>query len=204
MMFQDDEVEIQDRVGALDTTVDDTVDHGLPPECAKMLRDIVLRILTHSVGRCWAARLRAWSLLSCGFSQVQGPCERSPVRLLSCSSRAMRTAGETCCRVGLRGRGGRSACTRASSTRRFFSLWATSFRRNEVVRGVQAAAAEGGPTLDTEGGLAGFLRAVPGGAPWPPRDLGAGRGRLSEEATAGVCPPGGGRTPRGRCNDGSA
>ena len=60
MMFQDDEVEIQDRVGALDTTVDDTVDHGLPPECAKMLRDIVFR--TYSVGRCWATCLRAWSL----------------------------------------------------------------------------------------------------------------------------------------------
>ena len=52
MMFQDDEVEIEDRVGALDTTVDDTVDHGLPPECAKMLRDIVLR--THLDAFCRA------------------------------------------------------------------------------------------------------------------------------------------------------
>ena len=43
MMFHDDEVEMQDRVGALETAVDDAVDHGLPPECAKMLRDIVLR-----------------------------------------------------------------------------------------------------------------------------------------------------------------
>ena len=43
MMFQDSEVETQDRVSALETAVDDAVDHGLPPECAKMLRDIVFR-----------------------------------------------------------------------------------------------------------------------------------------------------------------
>ena len=41
MMFQNSEVEVQDGVGALETAVDDAVDHGLPPECAKMLRDIV-------------------------------------------------------------------------------------------------------------------------------------------------------------------
>ena len=43
MMFQDSEVETQDRVSALETAVDDAVDHGLPPECAKMLRDIAFR-----------------------------------------------------------------------------------------------------------------------------------------------------------------
>ena len=43
MMFQDSEVEMQDRVGALERAVDDAVGHGLPPECAKMLRDIVFR-----------------------------------------------------------------------------------------------------------------------------------------------------------------
>ena len=42
MMFQDSEVEMQDRVGALGTAVDDAVDHELPP-CTKMLRDIVFR-----------------------------------------------------------------------------------------------------------------------------------------------------------------
>ena len=31
MMFQDSEVEMQDRVGALETPADDDVDHGLPP-----------------------------------------------------------------------------------------------------------------------------------------------------------------------------
>ena len=43
MMFQDSEVEMQDRVSAVETAVDDAVDHGLPPKCAKMLRDIVFR-----------------------------------------------------------------------------------------------------------------------------------------------------------------
>ena len=44
MMFQDSEVEMLDRVGALETAVDDAVGHGLPPECAKMLRDTVFRL----------------------------------------------------------------------------------------------------------------------------------------------------------------
>ena len=38
MMFQDSEVEMQDRGGALETAVDDAVDHGLPSEGAKLLR----------------------------------------------------------------------------------------------------------------------------------------------------------------------
>ena len=60
------------------------------------------------------------------------------------------------------------------------------------------------PRYGVGGGFAGFRTAAPSGAPWPPRDLSAGRGRLSEKATAGVYPLVGGRTPRGRCNDGSA
>ena len=60
MMLQDSEVEMQDRVGTLDTEVDDAVDHDLPLECAKMLRDIVFaRTWTYSIGRCWATRQRA-------------------------------------------------------------------------------------------------------------------------------------------------
>ena len=43
MMFQDSKVEMKDCVGTWETAVDDAVDHGLPPECAKMLRDIVFR-----------------------------------------------------------------------------------------------------------------------------------------------------------------
>ena len=41
MMFQDSGVEMQDRVSAFKTAIDDDVDHGLPPESAKMLRAIV-------------------------------------------------------------------------------------------------------------------------------------------------------------------
>ena len=63
MMFQGSDVEMQDRVGALKTAVNDAVDHGLPPECATMLRDVVFRAhtLTNSVGYCWKIHLRAWS-----------------------------------------------------------------------------------------------------------------------------------------------
>ena len=38
MIFQDFEVEIRDRVGVLETAVDNAVDRSSPPECAKMLR----------------------------------------------------------------------------------------------------------------------------------------------------------------------
>ena len=43
VIFQDSEVEMRDRAGVLETAVDNAVDHGSPPECAKMLRDIVFR-----------------------------------------------------------------------------------------------------------------------------------------------------------------
>ena len=60
MMFQDFEVEMQDRVGALEAAVDDAVDPGLPPECAKMLRDIVFRthldVFRRAFGRPTCAR----------------------------------------------------------------------------------------------------------------------------------------------------
>ena len=42
-MFQDSEVEMWDRLGVLETAVDNAVDHGYTPECAKMLCDIVFR-----------------------------------------------------------------------------------------------------------------------------------------------------------------
>ena len=42
-IFQDSEVEMRDRAGVLETVVDNAVDHGSPPECAKFLRDIVFR-----------------------------------------------------------------------------------------------------------------------------------------------------------------
>ena len=62
MMFQNYDVEMQDRVGALGTAVDDAVDHDVQPECAKMLREFFFaRTLTYSVGCYWATRLYTWS-----------------------------------------------------------------------------------------------------------------------------------------------
>ena len=43
MVFQNSVVEMEDRVGALETAVDDVICYGLPPECAKVLRDIGYR-----------------------------------------------------------------------------------------------------------------------------------------------------------------
>ena len=43
MIFQHSEVEMRDRAGVLETAVDSAVDHGSPPECAKMLPHIVFR-----------------------------------------------------------------------------------------------------------------------------------------------------------------
>ena len=43
MFFQDSVVEMEDRVGALETAVDDVIGYGLPPEYAKVLRDIGFR-----------------------------------------------------------------------------------------------------------------------------------------------------------------
>ena len=52
MMFQDSELEFQERVGALEAAIDDALDYGLRPECAKMLHDIVFR--THRDVFRWA------------------------------------------------------------------------------------------------------------------------------------------------------
>ena len=41
--FQDSEVEVRDRAGVLKAVADNAVDHGSPPECAKMMLDIVFR-----------------------------------------------------------------------------------------------------------------------------------------------------------------
>ena len=40
MMFQHSEVKMRDRAGELKMAVDNAVDHGSPPECARILRDI--------------------------------------------------------------------------------------------------------------------------------------------------------------------
>ena len=41
MIFRDFDEEMQGRVSVLETAVDNTADHGSPPDCAMMLRDIV-------------------------------------------------------------------------------------------------------------------------------------------------------------------
>ena len=43
MKFRNSDVEMHDIVKALETAVDDAVDDDLTPDCAKMLRDVVLR-----------------------------------------------------------------------------------------------------------------------------------------------------------------
>ena len=54
-------MEMPDRVGMLETAVDNAVDHGSATECAKMLRDIVFRtnldVLFQAV--CWLTHLHA-------------------------------------------------------------------------------------------------------------------------------------------------
>ena len=97
MMFQDSEVEMQDRVGALGTAVDDAGDHDLPPECAKMLRDIVFRTHLHVFRRALLddppSRVEPMTVrLQPGARAVRVTPRASPI--------AMRTAGHTCCRVG--------------------------------------------------------------------------------------------------------
>ena len=80
MIFQDSEVEMRDRVGVLETAVDNAVGHGSPPECAKMLVAISFFALTLMcyVGRGWVTHLHARSLLPSSFIQVRGWCGRSP------------------------------------------------------------------------------------------------------------------------------
>ena len=86
MIFQDFEVEMRDRAGVLETAVDNAVNHGSPPECAKTLCDIVFR--THVDvygGRCRVTHMHARSLGRSGFIQGQGWCGRSPhLNVIAC------------------------------------------------------------------------------------------------------------------------
>ena len=101
MMFQDSEVEVQDSVGALETAVDHAVDHGLPPECAKMLRNIVFRthldVVRLALLRDPPAHVEPMTV----WRQPGARAVRAKLRAsLSCTSLATRTAGPTCCSVG--------------------------------------------------------------------------------------------------------
>ena len=59
IIFQDSEVEMRDRVDVLETAVDNAVDHGSPPESAKMLRDTVFRTHLDVLCRALSGDLRA-------------------------------------------------------------------------------------------------------------------------------------------------
>ena len=198
---------MQDRVGPLGKAVDNADDHDLPPECAKMLRDIVfythLDVFRREFLGDPPARVKPMSVrLSPGARAVRVTPRASPI---------VHIAGDEKCRLYLlsrwltRSEGSVYAHASVTYTEVLFA-GSDKFPTKEVVRG--EIGGRGGwqthPWYGDGGSLAGFRRAVPGGVPWPPRDLGAGQGRLSEETAVGVCPPGGDRTPGGRWDDGSA
>ena len=94
-MFQDSEVEMQDRVGALGTAVDDAVDHELPPECAKMLRDIVFRTHLYVFRRALLgdppARVKAMIVwLQPGAKAVRVTLRASPIVHIAVAARLCR------------------------------------------------------------------------------------------------------------------
>ena len=100
MMLQDSDVEMQGLVGALGTAVGDADGHDVPPECAKILRDIVFRTHLDVSRRALLgdppARVEPTTVrLQPGASAV-----RATPRAYPCTSMAMRTAAHTCCRVG--------------------------------------------------------------------------------------------------------
>ena len=73
MMFQDSEVEMQDRMGTLWAAVDDVVENGL-----RMRQDAARYRFSHatfsySVGRCWATHPRAWNLWPVSYTHLTLP-----------------------------------------------------------------------------------------------------------------------------------
>ena len=76
-MFQDSEVELQDRAGVLETVVDNAVDpHRNEPRCYAI--SFFACASTCFVGRCRVTHLYARSLGWSGFIEGQGWCGRSP------------------------------------------------------------------------------------------------------------------------------
>ena len=68
IISQESEMEMRDRTGVLETALDNAVDSDSPPDCGKMLRDIVFR--THLDVLCRSCRethLHARSLGRSGF-----------------------------------------------------------------------------------------------------------------------------------------
>ena len=154
-MFHDSEVEIKDRLGPLETTVDDAVDYGLPLECDKMPRDIVLRtnldVFCRTLLGDPSARVKSITVrLQPRARVVPAKPRASPIVHIP--------GDENCWRDLLPRwvtRPWAAVCVHAS-VKYTEVLFAGSdkFPTKEVVRGVQVAAAEDGPTLDTALGVA--------------------------------------------------
>ena len=141
MMFQYSEVERKDRVGVLETAVDDAVDHDLPPECAKMLRDIVNRTLLDIFRRALLgdprARLETMTVwLQPGAGAVRVTPRASPIVHIAgndnywahlLSRWVTRSEGPVCAHASVK-------------YTEVLSAGSDKFPTKEVVRGVQAAA----------------------------------------------------------------
>ena len=141
-------------MGALETVVDDAVDHGLPPECAKMLRDI-------SFGTHLDVFRRA--LLGDPPTRVEPMIVRvqlgaRAVRTKPRASPILHIAGDEICWGDLMSRWvkqpGGAVCVHADVKCMEVLFAGNKFPTKEVVRCVQAAAAEGRTTLDTALGVA--------------------------------------------------
>ena len=79
MIFQDSEVKMRDRVGVLETAVDNAVDHGSPLKCAKMLRDIDIHTHLDVLHRALLGDPPTRNKpMVARFSQVQGWCGQTP------------------------------------------------------------------------------------------------------------------------------
>ena len=149
MMLQDSEVEMQDRVGAVETAVDNDVDHGLSPEYAKMLRDIVFRTHLDVFRRALLgdpnARVEPMTVrLQPGVRAVWTKPRASPI---------VHIPGDENCWGNLPSRGvtrsGGPVYVHASVQYTEVLFAGIGKFPTKVVRGMQAAAAEGGPILDT-------------------------------------------------------
>ena len=86
MIFKDSKVEIRDRVGVLETAVDDAVTMAPRwnvPRCCDI--SFLARTLTCCVGRCGVTHIHARSLRQYGISQGQGWCGRRPhLNVIAC------------------------------------------------------------------------------------------------------------------------
>ena len=155
MMFQDSEAEMQDCVGALGTAIDDADDRDLPPKCAKMLSDIIFRMHLDVFRRSLLTDTPA-SVEPMTVRRLSGARD---VRVTPRPSFIVHIAGDENCWAYLLSRGvtwSKGPVCAHASVKYTEVLFAGSdtFPTKDVVRGMQAAAAEGGPTRDSAMGVA--------------------------------------------------